>query len=434
MMEARKPVWREGMLLEPQHLQTLDRHFEWLLAQRLRALAHDAGGFFELRFDPALLQGGTLALQTASGVMPSGLPFAIGQRPPDGRALHPHDRQLVYLALPWAGAARWLSSVARVPDAASGEDERDIAIAEPNLSLRFDAEGMDGFEGLPAATVVRKPSGEYALDPEFFPPCLRLAAWPPLLGAARELLASLLARHRELCAALPRRPDGGLDFAPADLEPLAHLDAVASAIPALRELCTSESARPEPLYLELARCAARLLVLAGEGEDEDEGGLGAIPTYSAQRPAAWLPELGALLRRLLPGRTTRPSAQAIPLTPRQHGLYVCELADPTWLDRALYLVVSGNPGADAQRRLIQLLKIGSGDEIGEIIRTAMPGVRALPTLLPPRALALQAGDLCLRIEAAGPHWPRIRETASLAIHQPVEPTRHPVALWALESA
>ncbi len=71
---VQRPVWSEGMLLSPQHLQAWDRHQESLVSVRVGALAPCDWGVLELEIDAAALAAGLVRF---AGIMPDGLPVAF---------------------------------------------------------------------------------------------------------------------------------------------------------------------------------------------------------------------------------------------------------------------------------------------------------------------------------------------------------------------
>src|SRR5512146_2171439 len=107
MRQLQKVLWTKGVLLNPQHLQTQDRYLENLLAFRLSALSVYPWGFSRLEHDREALMGGVLNLAGATGLLPDGLVFDVGEADPAPSPLplaeHWQPDQtsmLVYLAIP----------------------------------------------------------------------------------------------------------------------------------------------------------------------------------------------------------------------------------------------------------------------------------------------------------------------------------------------
>ena len=55
-MSTDKTVWKEGMLLRPQHFQQNDRYYEHQLNMRTRLSSPYSSGFFNLEMDTSYLK------------------------------------------------------------------------------------------------------------------------------------------------------------------------------------------------------------------------------------------------------------------------------------------------------------------------------------------------------------------------------------------
>ena len=99
-----KVVWSEGLFLRPQHFQQQDRHAEWFVEARTRALGGLFWGFTHLELDEAALGTGKIALVSARGVLPDGTPFE-GNRYVDRYVVR---RGLIVRMEVWNDSAEWL--------------------------------------------------------------------------------------------------------------------------------------------------------------------------------------------------------------------------------------------------------------------------------------------------------------------------------------
>ena len=70
-----KVAWKEGLFLQPQHLQQADRYHEHLINARTRLITPYPWGVGELVLDRDQAQQGMIALRAVSGIMPDGTPF-----------------------------------------------------------------------------------------------------------------------------------------------------------------------------------------------------------------------------------------------------------------------------------------------------------------------------------------------------------------------
>jgi len=98
-----KVAWKEGLFLQPHHLQQNDRYVEHLLDQRCRYTAPYPWGFSHLEIDTDLAEQNLFGLRRAAGICPDGLPFdmpgtSVLPQPvtvPDGA-----EGQFVWLTVP----------------------------------------------------------------------------------------------------------------------------------------------------------------------------------------------------------------------------------------------------------------------------------------------------------------------------------------------
>ena len=71
-MNAHKVIWREGMLLRPQHFQQSDRYYHHQMKARTQLLGRYTWGFLGLDIDMQFLNMGKLVISQAAGVLPDG--------------------------------------------------------------------------------------------------------------------------------------------------------------------------------------------------------------------------------------------------------------------------------------------------------------------------------------------------------------------------
>ena len=70
-----KVAWKEGLFLQPQHLQQADRYVEKLIQSRTDVITPYPWGLAEMVVDRDMAQQGRFGLRTAVGIMPDGTPF-----------------------------------------------------------------------------------------------------------------------------------------------------------------------------------------------------------------------------------------------------------------------------------------------------------------------------------------------------------------------
>ena len=218
MSQPRKPLWIEGLFLEPHHLQRQDGYHERLLARRLAAVVANDWGVIDLEIDARALQAGEVRIARLDAILPDGTPIAVddgsGDSLPARRfELGPLGRGVqrpldVYVALAQesehvanadlandpATTARYLRSQSTVADVNTGTDERAVDWARHNLRILFGEERRERFDVLRIGQIARTTAGSVALAETFVPPVLRIGASPFLMNGFRRVLRAMLGK------------------------------------------------------------------------------------------------------------------------------------------------------------------------------------------------------------------------------------------------
>lgn len=453
MIAAVRPVWSEGMLLGPHHLQQSDLFHEQLLDARLNALHAAPWGVLSLALDPAALAAGDLRVAAFSGVLPDGTPLRIDPHAstrPAGRAIAPHfptraESLLVYLALPLLregvanlasepGAPVRLRGVTRrVVDLTGARNERELHAAEPAPVLLFADEPRDDVTALPLAELVRDESGGFTTSPSFIPPCLALAAAPVLGADLRDLLSRALARRRRLAEERRARPSQRPELTARDLDRALQLHALDRSLPWLRHCLDADAdTSPRVVYHALVDLAGALLSAAAEGDPE------ALPAFAYTDLRATFQPLLHALRRLL-GRDLEPLHVEVPLRPHQGNSWLGELKDERLAACARYLLVVEPEAGDlvvAANEIPAVTKIASWKRIPAIVRQNALGVPIRATLRPPPELPQSPRAVYFTIDTRDPQWHELLAERRVAIYlrAPYDPQRARVRLLALPDA
>ena len=82
-----KVAWKEGLFLQPHHLQQNDRYVEKLIEARTRHVSPYPWGIEEMRMNRDRLLQGRVELATVSGIFPDGTPFEAPDVSPLPRAI-----------------------------------------------------------------------------------------------------------------------------------------------------------------------------------------------------------------------------------------------------------------------------------------------------------------------------------------------------------
>jgi type VI secretion system protein ImpJ len=435
MRQLQKVLWSKGVLLNPQHLQLQDRYLEELLEFRLDALTFCPWGFGTLDFDREALQGGTLVLSAASGLMPDGLVFDVpdADRAPAPLPLAGHwagdqTELTVHLAIPehrsgglnvemgsGEGATRYIADIVLRRDENTGLAEKPIQVARRNLRLIATGESLDGAVSMPVARIRRGSAGGFELDPGFVPPLIDIAASPVIMSLARRLIELLSARSSALAGMRRQRNVGLADFGVSDVANFWLLYTVNTYLPRFRHLYETRRGHPAALYGTMLELAGALTTFATTIHPRD------LPTYDHDDLSACFARLDGIVRELL--ETAVPSNHvSLPLRATDPSVYATALDQDRYFDAPqMYIAVASSMKQDELiRRVPQLLKVSSADQLERLIRQALPGVALTYVPTPPSAIPIRLNFHYFALQRSGEYWDAIRQSRHLAVYAPAD--------------
>ena len=433
MRQMQGVLWTKGTLLTPQHLQIQDRFLEDLLQFQVSSLSFRPWGFRELDIDREALEGGSLALSRASGIFPDGLPFDMpgGDPIPAPRPLEElwgpdQETMLLYLAVPERRVegrnvgvqetrddARFLAEVELRRDENTGQMEKPIQVARKNVRVLAEGESLEGFAVLPVAQVRQGSGGELEMDPHFVPPLVDIAASEYLLSVARRLLEILVARSSTLAAGRRERAGGLADFGSSNVANFWLLYTLNSAIPRFRHLFEVRRGHPAVLYQAMLELGGALCTFSSRISPGD------FPPYEHLKLGPIFHQLDEQIRELL--ETVVPANHVtLPLKSTGSATYATALEKEEYVRAPqlfLALRAEGDQGQILQKAP-QLLKVGAGDRVGQLVRQALPGMGLRHVPNPPGAVPVRTGHHYFALERTGDEWEAVRRARNLAVHVP----------------
>jgi type VI secretion system protein ImpJ len=441
-MWNKKVVWSEGMFLRPQHFQQQERHLSNLVELRAAPLRPYPWGFAELKLDEQLLSVGKIAIVSACGVFPDGMPFRI---PADDEPPLPLDvadgtkNQEVVLALPLRrpaleevdpedrkeSLARYTVQEHEARDVNAGaSSEALLQVGKLRLRLQLGSEPLEAYTRLGVARVVeRRPDGRLLLDEDFAPPCLDCRAARPLAGFLTELRGLLHHRGEELASVVTGRAQSGV----AEVADFLLLQCVNRAQPLLAHLESISGVHPELLFEVCVALAGDLATFA----------------HSDKRPSTFPPyrhddlhgtfapvieDLRESLRLVI-----QRNALKIPLEDRQHGVRVARVSDRQLFRNANFvLAANARVGAEALRqRLPTQVKIGPVEKIRDLVNLALPGISIHPLPVVPRQIPFYTGFSYFELDRGTELWKQLDASAGMAIFVAGEFPELTLELWAI---
>jgi type VI secretion system protein ImpJ len=427
-------LWTKGVLLTPQHLQTQDRFLEDSIRFQFSSLTFAPWGFHRLTIDREALAEGTLALASAAGIFPDGLlfdmPEADGAPPPkpleplwqpDQTSLDVHLAIPEYrhggvnVSAPKERDARYVSEVLVRRDENTGLAERPVMVGRKNFRLLAEGESLDGLSAMRVARVTRATSGEFVLDPRFVPPVIDIRASEFLMAVARRLVEILSAKSSLLAGKRRQRNQTLAEFGIADVASFWLLYTVNTYLPLVRHLFETRGGHPAELFAGVLELAGALTTFSTDVHPRD------LPGYDHGDLTECFAQLDEKVRFLL--ETVVPANYvSLPLKPVAPAVYATAidqdryLAAPEW-----FLAVNADLRQDEiARRVPQLVKVGSGDRVGQLIKQALPGLEVRHVASPPSAVPVKLGYLYFQVGRSGPEWEGVAKARNLAAYVPAD--------------
>jgi len=417
-MKIDRPLWVAGAMLSPQQFQQQARWEAWSNECVARLSRVHPWGVLAAAFDQEALRLGKLKATRLCLRMPDGtlidtdhmdaLPSAL-----DVFRLADEDRpQLtVLLALPLEQAngnnclfegrsadrpMRYRQAWRDVQDVFA-DDVESIGVLEHALSLRLDADDNADYLTCPVARLVRDGQGGWSLDPDHVPPLLSFAAHPGLLAQLHNLLTQLSAKRQRLMGMRRESNQRMADFAVADVSLFWLLNALNTYEPLLADVLAHPARHPEQVYQELVKLAGSLLTFSLEHDIEQ------IPAYQHEQLETVFPPLmrmlSTLLEASLPSRVIALALEARGAHRWQVSLNDARLRDHEGVD--FYLSVRCRlPAVQVQSQFPRLCKVGTPDEVDELVNAALDGVPLQPLSHVPAAIPLRLENQYFALDLA----------------------------------
>jgi type VI secretion system protein ImpJ len=433
-----KVAWREGMFLQPQHLQQQDRYHEYLLDARTRAVTPYPWGVLELAVDTSLLQQGKVGFRRISGLFPDGAVIDLPQAAPLPDAVDvPDDAagHFVWMTMPDRtvgtrevsartedGASRFVLGQENVIDAASaGHSEQVVELAHPRVELTVRSTPRKGYQVIPLARIVEVRDRIVTLDPKHVPPAISIHAHPELVGYLNAVLGWIGAKHEEL-ARYAEDPVSGGTLTPLDFVTLQVLN---REIGPLRHMQNLPHVHPERLYEVLLRIAGELATITSENRmarvyaPYDQGDL--RETFSS---------VLADIQRALSIDLGRP--KRLPLSQFRSDSYWAPVENPALFRSASFIIeVSTNrPLAQVQQLFPQLCKVGPTSAMETIVNSNMPGI-PISHLPNPRGIRVIDNNVYFVLDKSAPLWSDFSHTPAIGLHFAGDWPELKLELWAV---
>ncbi|WP_300631512.1 type VI secretion system baseplate subunit TssK [Pseudomonas sp.] len=435
-MKIDRPLWAAGALLSPQQFQQQARWEAWANEQLSRlSLAHP-WGVQAVGFDLDALRLGKLKATQLRLRLPDGTWIDTEQvdRLPPAVALaqlltNDGEQALVHLALPLEQAngnnclfaegradrpTRYCQSWREVQDIYADEVQS-IGVLEHALSLRLHTNDNADYLTCPVARLMRDAQGAWSLDASYVPPLLSFAAHAGLLNQLDNLLTQLSAKRQRLMGMRRESNQRMADFAVADVSLFWLLNALNTYQPVLADLCEFPERHPEQVYQQLIKLAGSLLTFSLE-HDIDR-----IPGYRHEHLESVFPPLmhtvSLLLEASLPSRVIALQLEAHGANRWQVTLSEPRLREHDGAD--FYLSVRCRlPAAQLQDQFPRLCKIGTPDEVDDLVNAALDGIPLQSLSHVPAAIPLRLENQYFALNLGHPRGQAVLDEGVCAFYVP----------------
>ena len=428
MSTQNRIVWNEGLFIKPQHFQQESRHFDYMLSQSMATISEYLFGFSTLEINREFLNFGKLGLLRASGMMVDGALFDIPSETPEPVPLTIDDPsmvgQVVYLAIPlrslgtaemqWPhrdNFSRYKVEPSEVKDLHSEEgDHTAVHVAKLNAKLMLESEDRSAYVSLAVTRITElRADNSILLDEDFYPTSLSLNAIPPLSRFLTEVSGLMRERAKMLASRVGSPSQSGV----ADVSDFMFLQSLNRMQPYFRHLSRVQHLHPEALYGVFASACGDLVTFVDDTRLPEE-----YPAYNHHDPRPSFLPLIEVLRRAL-SQLMQAKAVSIPIHKEQYGTWAAPIHDRELLETSNFiLAVRSTTEIDQLREMFsQQAKVGSIEQITELINLQLPGIPLISLPVAPRNLPYHAGFAYFQLDRDNAAWDTMmKETAGFGFH------------------
>jgi type VI secretion system protein ImpJ len=442
---ARPLFWHQGIYLQPQHFQLLDRSCQGLFTPYRQYMTPDFWGVGGMEILDGALGARSFDLQKGQFLFPDGTFVSLpGNALIDARAF---DEAWVKDGKPltvYLGIRNWtddsenvtvlptLESVesvhTRFAASADTEEVRDLHGGGPEgqvkrlyfvLKIFWETEmdKLGDYQLIPVAQL-EKFGAEIRLSNDFIPPCVSLAASESLRNLAEEIRDQVTARAYQLEEHKSKRGVQTAEFGSRDMVYFLALRSINRYVPLLFHCTQAEHVHPWHLYGVLRQLIGELTTFSERvsvlGELED--GKTKIPDYDHRDLWGCFSAAQDMISHLLDEITAGPE-YVIRLV-HDGSYYSADLKPAIFEGRNRYYLAVRTE-ADPKivlHSLEDIAKLSSRDQMHVLVTQALPGISLEYLQVPPQELPRRANTAYFSINHHDDQWASVAKNRSLALY------------------
>lgn len=442
-MNAHKVIWREGMLLRPQHFQHSDRYYDHQMKSRTHLLGRYMWGFLELEIETAPLKNGKLIVSRATGILPDGSLFDLeGQLKPLAMDVPANiGRTAVYLALPLVTGnhieartaedkdvlARYSMYSADISNSNAGEGiASQVQCGLPDFRLLLgDQQSDQFFVKLKLGEIVEcTTEAGVTLDVDYAPTVIHVKASAYLTKSLSQALGLVDTR----CAALAERLSTHGKAGGSEVGDFMLMQMMNRTQLILQHYQNLQHVHPEELYRTVLAVVGELSAFASADRR--------APNTLGYRHNDLSASFGALMVvfQQLMTMVLEEHATALPLVGHDYGIQVAMVADQSHFETSSFVLVAGAhcSAQELCNRLPAQLKVGSVETIRNMVNLHLPGISIRPLPVAPRQLAFHADKAYFTLELTALELVQLRRSGGFAFHVSSEIPSLDMKFWAIK--
>lgn len=443
-MNDHKVIWREGMLLRPQHFQHNDRYYDNQMKMRTQLLGSYSWGFLSIEIDVQFLNMGKVVISKAAGVLPDGSLFDLGGNSEPLTLEVPPNTGVcdVYLALPLVTGnhvesrtaaqtdvfARYIAYERDVVDSNAGDDvSSQVSCARPDFRLLLgEAQSEQSSVKLKICEILNSgPDGIVSLNADFIPTFIHAHGSSYLLSCLKEVISMLA--HRGDTIAERIRSNGKVGG--AEVGDFMMLQLINRTELLLRHYLSIKQITPEELYRVLLVMLGDLSTFSSESKRPRLDN-----SYLHTDQGACFRKLMETIRQVL-SMVLEQHALELVLQARQYGVLVSQLNDRSLLETGSFvLAASANCDSEELRhRLPAHLKVGSVESIRQLVNLHLPGIKVTPLPVAPRQIPFHSKKTYFILDLTPEDLDQLERSGGFAFHVSGEFDELEMKFWAIRN-